>query len=195
MAIDLTQAYIALNSGYTQHQINNSIRYDFTHNGYNCHIYYTPCNGLQNSITIIVDINNTFYPFAIHMINSTNVSEYIPNEIYTSINNLFVTDNYSTHDFFEHIRDTIINTVPVGNSINPHTPGFYHYQNPDNNPYFECFARQNMSDKMKKRLYNTYPANFVHDLLYFCRQHNITTRFTSDITRAHDIILEMQNYT
>ena len=194
MSIDFTTSYNKLNLDLMNYAVNHSIRYDFQYNGYDCRIYYTHENNLQNVLTLIVDINNVLYPFVIHAINMGTITEYIAPEIYQHIKPVFAPDKYTPHPFFEHICETIQNRNPIYEHFDSHEPRLYHYQNNIHKPYFECFVRQNMSPEMKKRLKNTYPYEFYKDLYQFCREHRITTRFNIDPARAHDIVIEMQNY-
>lgn len=194
MAINFSDAYEKLLKDHRHHEINETLRYDFVHNGYNCQIFHVAKSALINVLTIIVKMNHTLYPFTITIIDPTYVPEYISPEIYQHIKWIIKADDWKTSRFFNHIKSAILNNRPVSAQINIESEGYYHYKKDDYKPYFSHFRRSNLSSDMKEKIYKSYPKDFSRQLINFCVTNNVTTCFTSDVSKAKNIRITMEQY-
>ena len=192
----------AINKLYTDYQnpnniINYSIKYDFNYHNSHTSIYYTQENNLENNIVLIICANNTFYLTSLYFSNHNNLYEitpYIPEEVYPLIRPyIFEQDNNSPIKYFERMFEVILNNHPIitnyQDDINTHH--LYIYHNNNNCPFFQCFVRVNMSKDMIDKIRNKYDKQLANQIISYCKQTNKTCRFTPDITKAHDIVLAM----
>ncbi len=192
--INLSDACNNLHTHYRLYSVNDSLRYDFVHNGYNCRIYYVDTSALRDLLTLVVEINNVLFPFSIAIFDPEHVSEYIPPEIYSHTKPVFQANDYSPHPFFQHIGNAILNEHVMHEHVDITRPDFYHYQNESYKPYFWRFVRQRISKDKKDRIYKSYPSDLAKRLITFCFQEHVNPHFTSDQSRAKDIVFSMRNY-
>ena len=194
MTIDLSDAYEKLLGDHHHYEINDTLRYDFVHNGYECQIFHVDKPAIANVFTIIVKMNQTLYPFPLQIVDPKNVSEYIPPEIYPFIKWIIKDDDWKISPFFNHIKSAILSNHPVYAQLNIEADGYYRYEKDDSKPYFWHFRRSNLSKGMKEKIFKSYPKDFSGRLIKFCTTNNVTTCFTSDISKATDIKISMEQY-
>ncbi len=191
MAKDFSDAYKKILEDHRNYEINNTLRYNFVHNGYNCLIFHASESSMTKVLTVVVEINDTLYPFALQMNDITNVPEYIPSEVFSHIKQIIKLDYWKTAPFFNHIKLAILNNYPVTDRVDIEGERYYHYREDDYKPYFWRFSRVNLSETMKKKLNEKYSPEFSRKLISFCMANRVTTCFTSDINKAKDIEMEM----
>lgn len=183
----------------SQNMINKSLKYSF--NYYNSHtaIYYLQENGLQNQILLAICVNGKYYLTTIYfsLFNyEYEIKPYIPNEIYSPIKKeIFEKDNYSPEPYFQKICSVILNNNPIITNYKTDTNKykFYAYKAENECPFFETFIRKNISNDMEKKVRERYCNDLANKIIKYCYQTRKTLRFTSDINRAHDIIISMNS--
>lgn len=199
LVMNITDAINKLHTDYqnADNIVNCSIKYSFDYHGSNTSIYYTQENQLGNYIMLIICVNNNYYLTSLYFSEYNGlyeISPYIPKEIYPLISPyIFKQDNYSPVKYFEKICESILNSYPITSNyktdINKHK--LHIYQNNQDCPFFECFVRVNMSTNMKKKIRERFNSQLASQIISYCHNIGKTCRFTSDINKAHDIVLAM----
>lgn len=199
--MDITKAVNKLHTDYhnADNIVNRSIKYSFHyHNSYTS-VYYIKTNDLGRCIILVVSVNSFCYLMSIPFNESHNlyyITPYIPEEIYPLLYPfIFKKDHNSPVQYFEKIIETVLNTQPITTNYvtDINRKDLYTYKNNFDCPFFQNFVRANMSYKMKNKIRKQFGSDLATQIINYCRNMGKTCRFTSDITKAHDIVLAMNN--
>lgn len=177
-------------------KINNCLKYDMVFNGISCSIIYTKENCFENQFLIRLDIESTHYIYPVIASSRDHIIKpWIQEEVYKRVRNrLFRNIDYSTTEFFEAIKNHILRFEPAYSKYDENIRGAYRYAENEKPPYFETFVRRRMGKDMRARVYKMFDGNIQRDIFDFCTKYNMTLRFTNDITRQHNIYIEMEKY-
>ena len=168
--------------------INDTLKYEYDYNGYPVSLYYTDSDALKHILRIVIEVGDTTYLIVETFSECDCIYEmktYIDPELYNALkfNVLYVNKKCRTTPFFEEMKSSILNHTPVIANV---PVKVYTHNHPEYKPYFETVIRKKMSETMKKRIWDSYDSNLAKKIMDYCNDMQ-TLRFTTDITRAHDI--------
>lgn len=189
--MDITIAYNKVKQDFenAQYKVNDTIRYQFLYNGFINDVFYTQKNGLEQSLRVIAKVNDIDYMFIEHFSFANDICEiktYIDSELYKELkfSLFFVNGKCLTTPYFEKMRECIEKTHPLPKQDD--NRNYYHHTDDEYKPFFETVVRKHMSNKMRKRIFDSYDKALATRILKFCGNTQ-TLRFTTDITKSKSI--------
>lgn len=198
--MDITTGFIHIldNWDTITNRVNDVIRYNLHINGHRIALSYTKINGLGNqlSITWFTPANHIItLPFDIKKTdNGYQMSTYIPNDYFPDVKYSFnFKEEQPVNSFISSIFEHILATTPVTYDYDQYRQECHamHFQNIADNPFFQCFRRQNISPQMKHKVWRKYTN--ADEIIAFCTKYHQTLQFTSDIALARDFSTEFNN--
>jgi len=192
MSLNITDLIIKFHTDgkIRENLINNTLRYQFTYNGYTSDLFYSFDKNLHNVLRLIVSVNGVDYLFVEyinHVDGKYTIVPYIDNEIYSKIkfSLLYVGGKCSTTPYFTTMLEQVLQNQPLvfpdGNR------NYFRHQHKDYHPYFQTTIRKTMSERMRERIYKSYDKKLAEHIIKFCGNSQ-TLRFTSSIDKANDIV-------
>lgn len=179
-------------------RVNDVIRYNLHINGHGIALSYTKVNGLGNqlSITWFTPANHTITLFFdIKKIDDGyQISTYIPNEYFSKVKYSFnFNEEKPVNSFMSIIFERILTASPVTYNYDQYRQECraMHFQNSTDNPFFQCFRRQNISPDMQDKVWRKYTN--AGEIIAFCKKYKYTLQFTADISLAKDFSTEFNN--
>lgn len=178
-------------------QVNHSLKYSFGYNGYLTDIFYTKQDNMQNQLLVAIEVDGITYLSTLYFSKDENenyqMKYYLPPELYDNVkfSLLYIASEKKcpVTPYFNQMHNCIMNTQPEAVNARQNINGrnVHRYGRPEDNPFFETIIRKPMSDDMKEKVWKKYSTAVAKQIFKFCGATK-TLRFTSDITRAQDIL-------
>lgn len=195
--MDFTNGFIQLNCIFDKSvfSVNQMLRLDFVYNRINISLLYSKQNHTDKELVLIIRMEDKDYPIAFH-INSDNGKYYLNpffKSNYTDINRIYrflnSSRNFIPSQLFEYINEHICDFDIMTTT---HTEVINTFRNSLNHecPYYYTYRRMKMSDKMKEKIREKY-SNADEIINFFDKENHCTLVFTSDISKARELVLKL----